>query len=75
MAPSGTPSTATLRRRIESQHLRGNVYGSTFRLTLASILRAALGLAAVGRKRLADGGEAKLSDWIRDHLILPFIHT
>jgi len=68
--PSGTPSTATLRSRIESQHVGGNVYGSTFRLTLASILRPALGLVAAGRKKLADGGEERLSDWIRDHLIV-----
>ena len=35
--PSGTVGRATLRSRISSQHLRGRIRGSTFRLTLASV--------------------------------------
>jgi hypothetical protein len=66
--PSGTPSTATLDSRIRSQHLGGNIYGSTFRLTLASCLASTLGLRSAGRKRLASGGEERLSAWIREHL-------
>lgn len=46
--PSGTPSAGTLDGRIRSQHLGGNIYGSTFRLTLASCLAAALDLSPSG---------------------------
>lgn len=66
--PSGTLSTATLDSRIRTQHLGGNIYGSTFRLTLASSLAAALELESVGRKRLAPGGEQRVSSWIQQHL-------
>lgn len=66
--PSGTPSAATLRSRITTQHLGGNIYGSTFRLTIAAALADALGLVAVDRKRLAPGGERLLTEWIQGHL-------
>jgi hypothetical protein len=66
--PSGTPSTATLGSRIRSQHLGGNIYGSTLRLTLASCVAILLELRSVGRKRLATGGEERLTGWIQEHL-------
>ena len=66
--PSGTLSTATLDGRIRSQHLGGNIYGSTFRLTLASCLATPLELESEGRKRLAPGGEQLISSWIQQHL-------
>jgi hypothetical protein len=66
--PSGTPSTATLGSRIRSQHLGGNIYGSTFRLTLASCLASPLELQSVGRKRLERGREQRLTAWIKQHL-------
>src|SRR5438552_3910056 len=37
--PSGTKRLATLRSRIGGNHIRGSVRGSTFRLTLAAVLR------------------------------------
>ena len=58
--PSGTPSSATLEGRIRSQHLGGTIYGSTFRLTLASSLAKGLELTGSGGKRLAAGGEQRL---------------
>ncbi|MEX1263848.1 MAG: GIY-YIG nuclease family protein [Actinomycetota bacterium] len=66
--PSGTRSSATLVGRIRSQHLGGNIYGSTFRLTLASSLAKSLALTGTGDKRLAAGGEKRLSAWIQEHL-------
>jgi hypothetical protein len=68
--PSGTMGAATLRSRIASQHLGGNIYGSTFRFTLAAALAEPLRLAGTGGKRLAGDGEAVLSGWIVDHLSL-----
>jgi hypothetical protein len=43
--------------RITSQHLDGNIYGSTFRLTIAAALAGVLRLVALERKRLSLGGE------------------
>lgn len=67
--PSGRAGGATLRSRL-SQHLRGRIEGSTFRLTLASVLRAELGLVVVGKRRLSPEGEAALTDWIAQHLMV-----
>ena len=62
-------STATLRSRIGRNHIAGNITGSTFRLTLAAILAAQLGLArSLGERALAAGGETALSRWMADHL-------
>jgi hypothetical protein len=75
--PSITHSTATLGGRINSQHLGGNIHGSTFRLTLASCLASALELTPTGLKHLAPGDERRLSIWIRKHLsvaIHPFLN-
>jgi hypothetical protein len=47
--PSGKSSAATLRTRIATEHLAGNIYSSTFGLTLAAAIAAALGLVAVDR--------------------------
>lgn len=66
--PSGTVGSATLRSRISSQHLGGNIRGSTFRLTLASVLTKALGLQLIAPKTIGHNGETKLSQWMRDHL-------
>jgi hypothetical protein len=75
--PSGTTVDATLRSRISSNHLRGNVSGSTFRLTLASVLADELELQPTGPKNIGREGEGRLSEWMRDHLAIavhPFEH-
>ena len=61
-------SSATLGSRIRGNHIAGNVYGSTFRLTLASCLFVPLGLEPVGRRRIAKDGEARLTDWMTKRL-------
>ena len=61
-------SSATLRSRIGSNHIRGNVYGSTFRWTLSSILERRIGLTAIGRRRMDSASEALLTSWITEHL-------
>lgn len=64
---SGT-SGATLDSRLRGNHLGGNTYGSTFRLTLASILRPTLGLRPLGRRRMHPEDEVVLTSWMLDHL-------
>ncbi len=66
--PSGRVGRATLWSRITSQHLGGNIRGSTFRLTLASVLADELSLRLIGPKNIGLDGESRLSQWIRDHL-------
>jgi hypothetical protein len=66
--PSGTVGRATLRSRISSQHLGGNVRGSTFRLTLASVLADELDLQPIAAKNIGRDGESRLNQWMRDHL-------
>lgn len=66
--PSGKVGAATLASRIGSQHVRGRIRGSTFRLTLASALRASLGPVVEGPKKLAGESEDELSRWIAGHL-------
>jgi hypothetical protein len=66
--PSGTVGRATLRSRISSQHLRGRIRGSTFRLTLASVLAEELGLQGIAPKSIGGDGEDRLSVWMRGHL-------
>ena len=57
--PSGQDSKNTLKARLNGI-LRGPVGSSTFRQSLDAILRHPLGLNSVD--------EARLSDWMRDHL-------
>lgn len=68
--PSGTPSSATLASRIGSQHFTGHTNASTFRRTLASILRGPLALALDPAKpgRLEPVSNGTLSTWIAAHL-------
>jgi hypothetical protein len=68
-AGAGT-SRATLGSRLRGNHLDGDIYASTFRLTLASILRVQLELAPTGGGHMSRDGEARLTDWIRAHLAL-----
>lgn len=65
--PSGTTGRNTLRSRIV-QHVAGRIRGSTFRLTLASVLSANEGLALASPKVLTPESEKLLTAWIMDHL-------
>jgi len=65
--PSGRRSTATLITRIRDNHMRGRISGSTFRLTLASILRNPLRLTTDGQELSGDSNRA-LTAWMRTHL-------
>jgi hypothetical protein len=66
--PSGKAGAMTLARRIGNNHLSGRIAGSTFRLTLASILAEQLQLRSVGPGQLDRSSEQRLSHWMRDHL-------
>ena len=58
----------TLRDRIGDNHLRGTIYGSTFRKTLAACLCKRLELRLDGPGRLARASEQALSTRMREHL-------
>lgn len=68
--PSGSESSATLRSRIDANHLNGNVSSSTFRLTLAAILLEELRLEVVKPGQLNPRSDQALSTWILRHLSL-----
>lgn len=73
--PSGKQSTATLMQRVRGLHLHGNVRGSTFRRTLAAILREPLQLHVAGPNKLTKESEQTLSTWMVQHLfvaVLPY---
>jgi hypothetical protein len=63
-------SKATLGSRINGNHLGGDIYGSTFRLTLAAALRTPLALEPIGGRRMTREGEGRLTDWMRQHLMV-----
>lgn len=65
---AGLPSASTLRSRVTGDHLGGRVRSSTLRRTLASVLLVPLRLDLVGPRRLSAASEARLSDWMQDHL-------
>jgi hypothetical protein len=66
---SGKASRATLKSRLLSLHLGGNLGASTFRLTLASLLVDRLGLAPDSREFSAQS-HAALTTWMGEHLTL-----
>jgi len=66
--PSGKLGAMTLRQRIGGNHLRGTIYGSTFRQTLAACLRQPLELQPAAPGRLTRDAEQALSSWMRQHL-------
>lgn len=73
--PSGTPSKATLRSRIKQNHINGNAYSSTFRLTLSAVLLEPLGLLVMKPSRLTPESRAHVSGWIKRHLrvaVIPY---
>lgn len=67
---AGIERASTLRSRIRSNHLGGNLRSSTFRRTLAAALLEPLNLALDGPRRLSTVSNEHLSTWIRDHLSL-----
>lgn len=71
-AGAGT-SSATLGSRLRGNHFGGSIYGSTFRLTLASALRERLGLQPTGGGHMSRDGEARLTAWMREHLAVAVI--
>jgi GIY-YIG catalytic domain-containing protein/HB1/ASXL restriction endonuclease-like protein with HTH domain len=66
--PSGRAAAMTLRERLGSNHLRGSIYGSTFRRTLAACLLEPMVLCLVAPGKLARESEHELSAWMRRHL-------
>ena len=73
--PSGKAGQATLQSRIGSNHIRGRISGSTFRLTLAACLTPSLRLTHMGPRHLDPISEDRLSAWMREHLevaVMPF---
>lgn len=66
--PSGKRGKATLTSRIGGNHLRGQVRGSTFRLTLASVLVDRLQLDRAIQGHLDGAQEQRLSAWMCCHL-------
>jgi hypothetical protein len=65
---ASTPATATLSSRIRGMHLGTNVQFSTFRLTLAAIMREPLGLRLTSPGRLDLDSERELTAWMECHL-------
>ena len=66
--PSGKKSTATLKSRIRSNHIRGNRSSSTFRWTITAILREPLDLRLAEPGKLIPEDNRRVSGWIEKHL-------
>ena len=74
IAPSSPSSSRNLAVRIGHDHSRGNIGGSTFRQSLAALLRGRLALQPLsghGRSRLVD--ETPLTSWMNQHCGLTFV--
>lgn len=67
-ARAGIERSATLLTRIRSNHLRGNLKASTFRRTLAAVLREPLGLHLDAPRVLSQASKDMLTAWIAEHL-------
>lgn len=72
ISPSRETSRQSIRKRVIGNHIRGNTGGSTFRLTLASLLFEQRGWAPVmrGRPLLTTADNKELTDWQRQNLRL-----
>lgn len=66
--PSGKPGRRDLGGRIGKMHLQGRVRGSTFRLTLASILFHELDVQVQAPNVITPSSEEALTTWMHDHL-------
>lgn len=71
--PSGRRSTATLKSRIRSNHIRGNLSSSTFRRTISALLRRPLNLRLSGPGKLVREDNRRVTRWIRDHLRIAIV--
>ncbi len=67
--PSGKTPTSTLLTRIRDNHLRGRLSSSTWRLSLAALLREPLHLAVRGGD-LDASSHARLTNWMTSRLRL-----
>lgn len=73
IAPVSATSAATIRSRVRSNHMRGNIAASTFRFTLASLLVDALELKPIAKASkvvLKKEQNDQLSQWQRENLRL-----
>lgn len=72
ISPRYETSQQTIRKRVGGNHMRGNTGGSTFRLTLASLLFETTGWSPVmsDRPLLTKDDNAALSAWQRENLRL-----
>lgn len=70
---AGSAATATLRARVWNNHVRGNIGRSTFRLTLAAVLREELHLELHDAGRLTVQSNRELTGWVHDHLSVAFV--
>ena len=70
---AGAASAANLRARVWNNHVRGNIGRSTFRLTLAAVLRDELHLELQDAGRLTVQSNRHLTAWVHDHLAVAFV--
>ncbi|MDB4959380.1 MAG: hypothetical protein JWO36_6949 [Myxococcales bacterium] len=70
---SAKASNATLGSRIRNNHLGGDIGSSTFRKTLAALLRDELALEVVDENRLSPPSSTRLSEWMAAHLRLTIV--
>ena len=72
ISPSSAKSSQNLRKRVAGNHIKGNTGGSTFRLTLASLLFETVAWQPVMTDRpvLTPENNRALTQWQHDHLRL-----
>jgi hypothetical protein len=72
ISPSSAKSSQNLRKRVAGNHIKGNTGGSTFRLTLASLLFETMAWQPVMTDRpvLARDDNTALTAWQHEHLRL-----
>jgi hypothetical protein len=75
ISPSNARSSQNLRKRVAGNHIKGNTGGSTFRLTLASLLFEAMGWHPImtDRSVLTAEDNRALTTWQRQHLRLTWV--
>ena len=72
ISPSSAKSSQNLRKRVAGNHIKGNTGGSTFRLTLASLLFETMAWQPVmtDRPLLTRDDNRALTEWQHEHLRL-----